>query len=150
MQQPQYHQPRLSLWADRLRLIDKVSIPKGIPAIYAVVNLINQRMYIGRTRCARKRAKEHLSHLKNGTHHVVDLQVDFRRFGPQWFEFRVLEIVSDPADLEAREDEWILRHSKAQLYNAPAEYDRAGRRRRRRISRYVQGSLFEFADDVAP
>lgn len=151
MEKPKYYQGLLTFWVDRFRLIDKVSFPKGIAAIYAIVNLVNHRMYIGRTRCVRKRAKSHLSHLKNGTHHVDDLQLDFRRYGSKWFEFRVLEFISDPDKLAAAEDEWIIRHEKSQLYNSPSEYDRAGRRRRRRRHNWIQGNIFEFMDDeLAP
>ncbi|WP_164491816.1 GIY-YIG nuclease family protein [Staphylospora marina] len=140
MQDPQHY---------RIRLNEKITLPKGIAAIYALVNLINGRMYIGRTRCAQKRVKEHLSQLKNGTHHVIELQLDFKKYrkdAPEWFEFRILEVVNDRKKLPEAEDKWILQHKKAQLYNAPSEYDRAGRRRRKRqrASEYIQGNIFEF------
>ncbi|WP_164491868.1 GIY-YIG nuclease family protein [Staphylospora marina] len=140
------------VWTVRSRRLDKASYPPGLAAIYVIENTINRRLYIGQTTCLNNRIQTHRSYLKTGTHRNTDLQIDYHRFGPEWFQVRVLEFVPDPAELEDKEAKWLTQFPAARLYNTEFELERAkGRRRRRRVSQYVQGSIFEFADDdVAP
>lgn len=122
------------------------SFPDGFAAIYAIINRINGKRYIGQTICLNSRIQVHRCMLNNGYHHVPELQVDYRKYGPEWFEVRVLEYVADPSQLEAKEDEWLARFDPRRLYNSPRDYEHATRldRLRKRRPDHVQGNLFEF------
>lgn len=60
--------------------------------IYAIVNLVNGYMYIGQTAFRfSERWSNHCCDLNQGTHGNRLLQEDWKTYGPDAFEFRILE-----------------------------------------------------------
>ncbi len=76
------------------------------PGIYALVNRINNRKYIGQSEDVRKRKRAHLTLLKRGNHPNVDLQNDYNAFSEKAFYFVVVEYTF-PNELNDRERYWI-------------------------------------------
>jgi group I intron endonuclease len=70
--------------------------------IYEIVNLVNGKRYIGSAVNFAGRWSEHRRQLKTKTHHSRYLQRSWDRYGPDAFDFLVIEFC-DPADLIARE-----------------------------------------------
>jgi group I intron endonuclease len=77
--------------------------------VYAWVNLVNRKVYVGSSRNIHKRRSEHIRHLRQGRHHSCHLQAAWGLYGQEAFRFEVLERVDDPLWLEARETAWMLR-----------------------------------------
>lgn len=78
-----------------------------IVGIYQIENVQNQRRYIGSSDNVQRRWRVHLSHLRKGKHHSPRLQQDYAVMGEAVFTFRLVETVSDPRNLKAREQWWI-------------------------------------------
>lgn len=70
--------------------------------IYAIVNKLSGRKYIGSSRDLDKRKRGHFSTLRRGCHHNVWLQRSHDKHGPKAFQFVILEECK-PADLFSRE-----------------------------------------------
>ena len=89
--------------------------------VYAWINLVNGKVYVGSSRNIPKRRAEHLRFLRNGNHHSPHLQAAWDSYGRDAFAFEVLEPVEDPIWLEAREATWMLRlqafHKELQGYS---------------------------------
>jgi len=63
--------------------------------IYKIVNVVNQKLYIGSAKEFKSRYTNHVWSLRKGTHHNKYLQSDFLQYGEVAFEFHVLEVVDD-------------------------------------------------------
>lgn len=77
--------------------------------IYKIENLINGKIYVGKTLHLNKRFKEHLWELKKGNHFNEYLQNSWNKYGEENFKFCILEEVSNKDLLYEKELEWILR-----------------------------------------
>lgn len=77
--------------------------------IYKIENLINGKIYVGKTLHLNKRFKEHLWELKKGNHFNRYLQNSWNKYGEENFKFSILEEVSNKDLLYEKELEWILR-----------------------------------------
>lgn len=77
--------------------------------IYKIENLINGKIYVGKTLHLNKRFKEHLWELKKGKHFNEYLQNSWNKYGEENFKFSILEEVSNKDILYEKELEWILR-----------------------------------------
>ena len=86
--------------------------------IYAIVNSLNGKMYIGSAVNLRNRWKAHRSSLNRGLHHSQKLQNSWRKNGHGCFTFVVLELVDRDA-LINREQFWINHYKAA----GPAGYN---------------------------
>lgn len=75
--------------------------------IYEIVNTVNDKRYVGSALDFEKRKREHLHHLRHEKHHSRHLMSAWKKYGEGNFEFRVLEIVNEPANLVRREQMWI-------------------------------------------
>lgn len=75
--------------------------------IYAIVNKINNKMYIGSAVILQKREKEHFLALRKGLHANRYLQFSFNKYGADTFEFKILETIIDEAILIEREQYWM-------------------------------------------
>lgn len=82
--------------------------------IYAIVNKVTDRKYIGQTGRFLYRWTKHKLLLHRGEHSNLELQRDWNLYGPDAFEFQILEIVGGMA-LVKREREYI--QSMTNLYN---------------------------------
>lgn len=77
------------------------------PGVYAIVNRVNDKMYIGSSTNMARRWIKHRHELRKGTHHNRPLLRAFAKYGTAFFSFELVEHVEDPAQLIAREQTWI-------------------------------------------
>lgn len=91
----------------------------GTFGIYRIVNLTNNKCYVGKTSCNfGDRWDSHRSLLRGGKHTNKPLQNDWNRYGEDSFRFEVLQRVEDPSDLNRLEIEYIKKYKDAGLsYN---------------------------------
>lgn len=87
--------------------------------IYKIVNLVNDKFYVGSTIHKKVRFRQHRKLLRNNRHHCKHLQAAWNKYGEEKFDFRVVEEVQDSESLEAVEDRWLLEHvGKEYCYNS--------------------------------
>ena len=90
--------------------------------IYAIVNLKNEKFYIGSAVKLNRRKREHLSLLHNGKHGNRHLQNTYDKWGEEVFIFRVIAYVEDKNLLVDIEDQWIKKYKPSGvLYNIREE-----------------------------
>lgn len=75
----------------------QVNLP-DTPGIYAIVNTLNNKKYIGSTCNLRKRYRQHFNLLKNNAHINIHLQRAFNKYGYDKFEFWILEQCEEVLD----------------------------------------------------
>lgn len=75
--------------------------------IYAIVNKINNMMYVGSAVNLRKRKNEHLLALRKNIHPSRYLQFAYIKYGGDNFEFVILQVVDDINDLTKIEQNWL-------------------------------------------
>lgn len=87
--------------------------------IYRITNLVTGKSYIGQTRMNfGDRRDAHFALLNAGKHYSKEMQVDWNIYGPEKFEFAVLEIVDDPTLLNDLEIQYIDAYTaKGLCYN---------------------------------
>lgn len=78
--------------------------------VYAIVNIVNGKLYIGSTVDFEKRKSAHKRQLRSGTHHSKHLQRAYNKYGESVFEFRILEYVDRRDQLLEREQFHIDSH----------------------------------------
>lgn len=89
--------------------------------IYKIVNLVNDKFYIGSTVNKKVRFREHRKQLRGNRHHCKHLQSAWNKYGEEKFDFRVVEEVSDACNLQEAEDRWLKEHfGKPHCYNSGA------------------------------
>ena len=82
-----------------------------VSAIYGIVCVPTQKVYVGSAKVVRIRFAEHRRTLRRGSHFNPPLQNAWNKYGEESFRFDVIEIV-EPENLLARESEIIaLRRS---------------------------------------
>lgn len=87
--------------------------------IYKIVNLINDKFYVGSTNNQRERFRTHRNKLRRGVHHCAHLQASWRKYGEEKFVFKVIAHVPDEESLQEAEDAWLVAHvGKAYCYNS--------------------------------
>lgn len=89
-------------------MADTILVPSGI---YAIVNKVNGKRYVGSATRLRYRYAEHVRLLNANRHHSPTLQRAWNKYGAEAFEYVVLEVVDDLALLIAREQAWIDRYN---------------------------------------
>lgn len=77
-----------------------------IPAIYMIVNIYNDKYYIGSAVDVRNRVNYHLSVLSRNVHHNGHLQRAWNLYGKHAFIYLILEKTTRE-NLEAKEQLWI-------------------------------------------
>ncbi len=86
--------------------------------IYKIVNLVNDKFYVGSTHNQRERFRTHRNKLRKGAHHCAHLQAAWLKYGEPKFAFRIVEEVPDGMSLQAAEDKWLAEHvGKLYCYN---------------------------------
>lgn len=80
---------------------------KKVQGIYAILNVLNNKCYVGSSRNIQRRKWEHTRELKYKTHCNSHLQAAWDKYGKDKFMFIVLEEVADKDDLHDRELHWI-------------------------------------------
>ena len=86
--------------------------------IYKIINVVNNKFYVGSAVNLRKRKSRHFSELRNNRHNNRHLQAAWLKYGEQAFVFVVVEEVADRAILLAAENRWLKEHvGKDYCYN---------------------------------
>lgn len=75
--------------------------------IYSIINIINNKMYIGSTINFSNRWSRHRYNLNNTNHSNSHLRSSWLKYGPENFIFSVIEYVEDITQLELREQFWM-------------------------------------------
>jgi group I intron endonuclease len=87
--------------------------------IYKIVNLINDKFYVGSTNNQRERFRTHRNKLRRGVHHCAHLQASWSKYGEEKFAFKVISHVPDGESLQEAEDAWLISHvGKPHCYNS--------------------------------
>jgi group I intron endonuclease len=84
-----------------------VSMAKSISGIYAIVNRVNGKRYIGSAVDISQRWRQHTYKLRKNEHPSKHLQSAWNLYGKENFNFIVLEIVSDPRSLTSIEQVYL-------------------------------------------
>lgn len=91
--------------------------PLHRPGVYAIINILNNRFYVGGAVDLKKRLDNHFCRLRLNKHANSKLQASYDKHGRENFVFRVIEY-TDRHDLSEREDIWIRKYLlTGQLYN---------------------------------
>ena len=86
--------------------------------IYKIINVVNNKFYVGSTNDFKRRKTRHFSELRNGRHNNRYLQAAWIKYGEQAFVFVVVEDLPNGADLLAAENNWLKEHvGKEYCYN---------------------------------
>jgi len=75
--------------------------------IYAIINMVNGKQYVGSAVDIRRRWLVHRWELRRGTHHSGILQRAWVKYGEHGFAFEVLEELADSQALVPAEQRWI-------------------------------------------
>jgi group I intron endonuclease len=75
--------------------------------IYAIVNTVNNKMYVGSTVSFKKRWSKHRTQLKGAKHQSKYLQSSYKKYGKECFSYEVIEYVEDKNTLLDREQVWL-------------------------------------------
>jgi len=78
--------------------------------IYAIKNLVNNKVYIGSTKSPKTRKYSHFRQLSKGTHFSIHLQSSYNKYGKDKFSFYVLEECTFENRI-AREVYYISQHN---------------------------------------
>lgn len=74
--------------------------------IYAIINIIDDKLYVGQAADKDYRWREHRKQLRGFYHHNLYLQRAWSKYGEQNFIFVVLEVLDDVLKLNDRESHW--------------------------------------------
>jgi group I intron endonuclease len=85
--------------------------------IYQIINIQNQRVYIGQTKNYNSRFRQHKNKLLSNKHNNLILQTDFNTYTDENFIYQVVECCLDLTQdyVDSREQYWIDNSSK--VYN---------------------------------
>lgn len=75
--------------------------------IYKIINLENNKIYIGSSNNFKKREREHLWALREGKHDNPHLQNAFNKYSENNFIFEVIEQVTNEDDLRSKEQKYM-------------------------------------------
>lgn len=125
--------------------------------IYKIVNLVNDKFYVGSTVNKKVRFRQHRKLLRGNRHHCKHLQAAWNKYGEEKFDFRVVEEVPQAVSLQEVEDRWLKEHvghpycynsgysAEAPWRNAPAHVTpNFGRTMAERQKTQISQSLKEF------
>jgi group I intron endonuclease len=60
--------------------------------VYVIANKVNKKVYVGASSNIKARLSAHKTQLRAGRHHCKPLQEDWKIFGEDSFDFKVLEL----------------------------------------------------------
>jgi group I intron endonuclease len=86
-----------------------------VSGIYAIVNIVTGRRYVGSSVDVEARFKQHRRDLSSGKHHNSPLQLAWRKYGASGFRFETIECV-EPQRLVERE-QYHLDCTQPNVYN---------------------------------
>lgn len=86
--------------------------------IYKIINITNNKFYVGSAVDLKRRKSRHFSELRNNKHNNAKLQNAWNKYGESSFIFVVVEELEQNADLLAAENVWLKEHvGKEYCYN---------------------------------
>ena len=86
--------------------------------IYKIINVVNNKFYVGSTTNQKVRFRQHRKLLRGNRHHCKHLQAAWNLYGEDKFIFVVVEEVPAKKALCGAEDVWLLEHvGKEHCYN---------------------------------
>jgi len=86
--------------------------------IYKIINVVNNKFYVGSAVDLKRRKTRHFSELRTGKHNNRHLQSSWDKYGEQAFVFVVVETLTEQDDLLAAENVWLALHvGKDYCYN---------------------------------
>lgn len=86
--------------------------------IYKIINIVNNKFYVGSAVNLSRRKARHFSELRNNRHNNKHLQAAWLKYGEKSFVFVVVEEVADIAKLLEAENVWLKEHvGKDYCYN---------------------------------
>jgi group I intron endonuclease len=86
--------------------------------IYKIINVVNNKFYVGSAVDLKRRKTRHFSELRTGKHNNSKLQNAWNKYGEQAFVFVVVEELNLEADLLVAENVWLKEHvGKEYCYN---------------------------------
>jgi group I intron endonuclease len=86
--------------------------------IYKIINIQNNKFYIGSAVNFSRRKTRHFSELRTGKHKNKHLQAAWNKYGESFFIFTPVEEVKDKSLLLEAENNWLKKHvGKAYCYN---------------------------------
>lgn len=86
--------------------------------IYKIINVINNKFYVGSAVSFSRRKTRHFSELRTNKHSNSKLQNAWNKYGEQAFVFAIVEEVQDKALLLGVENRWLKEHvGKDYCYN---------------------------------
>lgn len=89
--------------------------------IYKIINLVNDKFYVGSTTNKKVRFREHRKQLRGNRHHCKHLQAAWNKYGEAKFDFVVIEEVPQDCNLSDAEDKWLQEwFGKPECYNSGA------------------------------
>lgn len=100
----------------------------GKAVIYQITNRVTGGFYVGSTIHLATRWRTHTRKLTKGVHHCPHLQASWAKHGAEAFDFRVVQVVEDPAQLLSEEQKWLdLHHGAPSCYNYAKFVDSSAR-----------------------
>jgi group I intron endonuclease len=78
-----------------------------IIAIYAIKNIIDNKIYIGSTNDLERRWRDHKSLLSRNCHHSIHLQNAWNKFSKENFVFEILEVLNDEKEILLKEQTYL-------------------------------------------
>lgn len=78
-----------------------------VGGIYKIVNISNNKIYVGSAKNFKIRWKRHINALKNNKHHNIFLKRAFDKYGINNFKFEIIEIITDFSILKQREQFYL-------------------------------------------
>jgi group I intron endonuclease len=75
--------------------------------IYIIKNCIDDKIYVGSSKCFHRRYQRHRKPLLNSIHTNKHLQNAFNKHGADNFKFLIIEIIEDFNNLLIREQNWL-------------------------------------------
>lgn len=87
--------------------------------VYKIVNLVNDKFYVGSTVNFKTRFRQHRRLLRENRHHCKHLQAAWNSYGEVKFDFQIVEIVADIKELARIEDTYLIQHvGREYCYNS--------------------------------
>lgn len=90
----------------------KVDKDLNCNGVYLIHNKVNNKNYVGSTTNLDRRIKNHKQHLEKGCHNNRKIQKDYDEYGPESFEFKILE--------KNIEEELLTAYEKYHMYMTDA------------------------------
>lgn len=95
---------------------EPITYDLNVHGIYEIVNIKNNKRYIGLSKNIKERWKSHISSLNSGRHHCEALKLDWEEYGSESFRFNVIQVIENNEMLGYYERYW-WKNSIGEKYN---------------------------------